>query len=65
MMSKYINADKLISFIDAGHLRNPNELCFSENMIVNIVGLMPPADVVEVRRGKWEVEGCYCMEIAI
>lgn len=36
-MGKLIDADKLIEYIDAGHLRNPNELCFSEIDVVNML----------------------------
>jgi hypothetical protein len=36
-MGRLIDADKMISYIDAGHLRNPNELCFSENDIVEMI----------------------------
>ena len=52
-MSKYINADKLKSFIDAGKHRNPCEKVFSENDIIDMVNQMPPADVVEVKHGEW------------
>ena len=31
----------VISFIDAGHLRNPNEKCFSENDVVELVKNAP------------------------
>ena len=49
-MARYIDADALIDFIAPGHLRSPTEICFSENMVKNIVDLMPTADVVEVVR---------------
>ena len=51
-MSKYINADKLKAFIDAGKYRNPCEKVFSENDIIDMVNEMPSADVVEVVRCK-------------
>lgn len=36
-MGRLIDADALISFIDAGHLRHPGELCFSEVDVVNML----------------------------
>ena len=51
-MSRYIDADALIDFIDVGHLRHPSELCFSEINVVNLLLHAPTADVVEVVRCK-------------
>lgn len=31
---RLIDADKLIDFIDVGHLRHPGELCYSEVEVV-------------------------------
>lgn len=34
---RLIDADELESYIDAGHLRNPNELCLSENDVISMI----------------------------
>ena len=36
-----ISREWLISFIDAGHLRNPNELCYSERGVVELIKHAP------------------------
>ena len=36
-----ISRERLISFIDAGHLRNPNEKCYSENDVVELIKNAP------------------------
>lgn len=36
-----IDADATLSFVDVGHLRNPNELCFSEMDVKNIIDKQP------------------------
>jgi hypothetical protein len=44
MMNKtpiYINADRLIDWIDAGHYRSPTEPVFSEQEIVHIIKQQP------------------------
>ena len=47
-----ISREWLISFIDAGHLRNPNELCYSENGVVELIKHAP--SVVPSRaEGEW------------
>lgn len=46
-MSRLIDADALIEFIDAGHLRHPSELCFSELDVVNMLNHAPTAYDVE------------------
>lgn len=51
-MSRYIDADALIEFIDLGHYRNPLELCYSEQYVVDMIESRPTADVVEVVRCK-------------
>ena len=46
---RLIDADKLLDFIDVGHLRHPSELCYSEMDLVNMINHMPTAyDVDEV-----------------
>lgn len=52
-MSRYIDADALIDFIDVGHLRHPSELCFSEIDVVNLLLHAPTADVAPVVHGRW------------
>ena len=45
-----IDANKLIDFIDVGHLRQPGELCYSEVDVVNLLSHAPTVDAVEVVR---------------
>ena len=52
-MSRYIDADALIEFIDLGHYRNPLELCYSEQYVVDMIESRPTADVVERKYGEW------------
>lgn len=40
---RLIDADALIEFIDAGHLRHPGELAFSELDVVNMLNHAPTA----------------------
>lgn len=49
-MARVIDADKLIDFIDAGHLRHPGELCYSESDVANLLLHAPTVDAVEVVR---------------
>lgn len=49
-MARYIDADALIEFIDMGHYRNPLELCYSEQYVVDMIESRLTADVVEVVR---------------
>ena len=45
---RLIDANRLIDFIDCGHLRNPLELCFSESEVVNMLDSAPtvPVEIV-------------------
>ena len=52
-MARYIDADKFIEWIDAGHLRSANEICLSENNVLEMIKAQPPADVEEVKHGEW------------
>ena len=45
-----IDANKLIDFIDVGHLRHPGELCYSEVDVANILLHAPTVDAVPVVR---------------
>lgn len=49
-MSRLIDADALIEFIDVGHLRPPEELCFSELDVKNLLDKQP---TIEPKKGKW------------
>ena len=49
-MARVIDADKLIDFIDVGHLRHPGELCYSESDVANLLLHAPTVDAVEVVR---------------
>lgn len=51
-MSRYIDADKFIDWLDVGHYRSPDELCLSEGDVKDFIDLQPTADVVEVVRCK-------------
>ena len=52
-MTRLIDADALLDFIDVGHLRPPTEICFSEVMVKNIIELMPTVEATPARHGKW------------
>ena len=47
---RLIDTNKLIDFIDVGHLRNPGELCYSEVDVANILLHAPTVDAVPVVR---------------
>ena len=49
-MSRLIDADALIEFIDVGHLRNPLQSCFSERDVVDMLESRPTIDAVAVVR---------------
>ena len=61
MMNKtpiYINADRLIDWIDAGHYRSPTELVFSEQDIVHIIKQQPVCLVEPIVYAGWkEIRG--------
>ena len=44
---RLIDADKLVEFIDVGHLRHPGEICFSELDVVNMLNHAPAAYEVD------------------
>lgn len=52
-MSRLIDADAIISFIDAGHLQNPLELAWSDNDVVDMIESRPTIDAVPVVHGEW------------
>ena len=47
---RLVDANKLIDFIDVGHLRHPGELCYSEVDVANLLLHAPTVDAVEVVR---------------
>ena len=49
-MKRLIDANKLIDFIDVGHLRQPGELCWSELDVANLLLHAPTVDAVPVVR---------------
>ena len=51
-MTRLIDADKLIDFIDVGHLRHSGELCYSETDVANLLLHAPAVDAVPVVRCK-------------
>ena len=75
-MARLIDADKLIDFIDVGHLRHSGELCYSETEVANLLLHAPTVDAVEVVRCKdckhykpqkksahWENRANYCNRV--
>ena len=54
---RLVDANKLIDFIDVGHLRHPGELCYSEVDVANILLHAPTVDAVPVVR-CWECKHC-------
>ena len=56
-VKRLIDANKLIDFIDVGHLRNPGELCYSEVDVANLLLRAQTVDAVEVVR-CWECKHC-------
>ena len=49
-MRRLIDANKLIDFIDVGHLRHPGELRYSEVDVANLLLHAPTINAVEVVR---------------
>ena len=75
-MARLIDADKLIDFIDVGHLRHSGELCYSETEVANLLLHAPTVDAVEVVRCRdckhykpqkksahWENSVNYCNRV--
>ena len=75
-MARLIDADKLIDFIDIGHLRHSGELCYSEIDVANLLLHAPTVDAVEIVRCRdckhykpqkksahWENRANYCNRI--
>lgn len=53
-MGDLISRSALIDWIDAGHLRHPSELCYSEMDVVNMLLHFPTVEAEPVRYGEWE-----------
>ena len=58
---RLVDANKLIDFIDVGHLRQPGELCWSELDVSNLLLNAPTVDAVPVVRCReckhWKPSG--------
>ena len=58
---RLIDANKLIDFIDVGHLRHPGELCYSEVDVANLLLHAPTIDAIPVVRCReckhWKTSG--------
>lgn len=62
---RLIDADALIKFIDAGHLRHPGELTFSEVDVVNMLNHAPTAyDVGKVVKELEDLKMRYFLTLA-
>lgn len=62
---RLIDADALIKFIDAGHLRHPGELTFSEVDVVNMLNHAPTAyDVEKVVKELEDLKMRYFLTLA-
>ena len=63
-MARLIDADKLIDFIDVGHLRHSGALCYSEIDVANLLLHAPTVDagpVVRCRDCKhWHKDTVFC-----
>ena len=49
---RLIDADKLLDYIDVGHLRSPTEICFSDLDVKNIVDKSPTSDMIKIIGAK-------------
>ena len=63
-MARLIDADKLIDFIDVGHLRHSGKLCYSETEVANLLLHAPTVDAVPVVRCRdckhWHKDTVFC-----
>lgn len=53
---RLIDADAVISFVDAGHLRNPMELSWSDKDVVDMIESRPTVDAVQVVHAYWIIK---------
>ena len=56
---RLIDADALIEFIDLGHYRNPLELCYSEQYVVDMIESRPTAAVIPIEWIKEQKDKCF------
>ena len=56
---RLIDADALLRYIDAGHLRNRHEICFSEFDVATMVDQQLTIEAVPVVRGEWVYSAYY------
>lgn len=54
-MSRYVDADRFIEWLDVGHLRTPCEKCHSDYDVKEMIDSQQTADVQEVRHGRWDI----------
>ena len=50
-MSRLIDADEFIKWLDVGHLRSPSEVCYSEGDVKVMIDIQPTVDPVV--HGRW------------
>ena len=60
---RLIDADALIEFIDLGHYRNPLELCYSEQYVVDMIESRPTADAIPIEWIKEQKDKCFSYSI--
>jgi hypothetical protein len=53
-MSRLIDADAFIRYIDRGRLRSQHELCFSERDVVKMIDKQPTIEAEPVKHGRWD-----------
>lgn len=49
-----IDAEKFWKWLDAGHLRSPKKVCFSEIDVKTMIDLQPTIEVECVPNAKWD-----------
>ncbi len=61
-MSRYIDADKFIKWLDIGHYRSPSDLCYSEENVRTMIEMQPTVEAAPVsgRWVKYHVSGLVC-----
>ena len=58
-MSRLVDADAAIDFVDAGHLVNPNEPRWSDNEVVAFLKSRPTIDAVPRQKYEEDMENAY------
>ena len=54
-MTRYIDADKFISWLDVGHLREPTEKCMSDLNFKKAIDLQSTVNLVPVVHAHWKL----------